>query len=255
MKTLTLLILILVLGFTSNAQQLTTDQLSYPRVREAKSDYHETLKKAFEKKNVQFPPAEIYISSYKFDMEMELWAKGNSGEDFKLIKTYEICQVSGALGPKREQGDLQIPEGVYQLEYFNPNSAYHLSMKINYPNKADQLLGTQGNLGGDIFIHGDCVTIGCLPIQDEPIKELYWLSVLTKSNGGKIPIHIFPFRMNDASMSFFKKVPHLGKDEWNLWYQLQPIYNYFQVNKQLPSIKINSKGEYYISKENHASNG
>lgn len=248
-------IFLIALSTISVAQQLVEDQLNYPRVREAKEDYHDILKKAFAEKNVTFPPEEIFISSYKFDMEMELWAKGKEGEDFKLIKTYDICQVSGGLGPKREQGDLQIPEGVYQLEYFNPSSAFHLSMKINYPNEADKMLGTSGNLGGDIFIHGDCVTIGCIPIQDEPIKELYWLSVLTKSNGGQIPIHIFPFRMDSANLTFFQKVPYITDSEWTLWKQLEPIYSYFQTYKQLPDVKVNSKGAYFIESSSQASNG
>ena len=248
MKKLPLIFITLIaISTISVAQQLVEEQLTYPRVREAKEDYHDVLKKAFEEKNVAFPPEEIFISSYKFDMEMELWAKGKKGEEFKLIKTYDICQVSGGLGPKREQGDLQIPEGVYRLEYFNPSSAYHLSMKINYPNEADRKLGTQGNLGGDIFIHGDCVTIGCIPIENEPMKELYWLSVLTKSNGGNIPIHIFPFRMDTANVTFFKKVPYITESEWDLWNQLEPIYKYFQTYKQLPEVKINSNGAYFIN--------
>ena len=68
-------------------------------------------------------------------------------------------------------------------------------MRVDYPNQSDRILGHLGNLGGDIYVHGECVTIGCIPLQNEPIKEIYWLSVLTKGEGGQIPIHIFPFKM------------------------------------------------------------
>jgi murein L,D-transpeptidase YafK len=249
------LLLILCLAFIgapySMAQQILEEQLNYSRVRDAKEDNHESLKKMFAAKQVSFPPQEIYLRSFKFDKEMELWAKGGENQKFQLIKTYDICKVSGELGPKRQQGDLQIPEGIYQLEQFNPVSNYHLSMKINYPNEADRLLGKTGSLGGDIYIHGDCVTIGCIPIEDEPIKELYWLSVLTKGEGGKIPIHIFPFRMDKASIQFFKQIPNIKSSVWTLWNQLLPIYSYFQEHEEIPAIDINSKGEYVIeAKEN-----
>jgi murein L,D-transpeptidase YafK len=249
-----LLVLTIFLFQFSFAQQVVEEQLKYERVREAKEDYHDQLKQIFASKNVNFPPQDIFIRSFKFDKKMELWAKGTDSSTFKWIKTYDICEVSGYLGPKRQQGDYQIPEGVYHMEQFNPVSSYHLSMKINYPNEADRLLGKSGKLGGDIYIHGDCVTIGCIPIEDEPIKELYWLSVLTKGEGGKIPIHIYPFKMDVASIQFFKQVPNISKAAWALWQQLLPIYNYFETHKLLPEIDINSAGEYVILQKEKPAN-
>ncbi len=218
---------VFLLLFTAPAwsQQLVDDQLNYSRVREAKSDYHNELEQLFRTKGITFPPKDIYLRTFKFDKEMELWA--TNGEVYTLIKTYEICKVSGELGPKREQGDYQIPEGIYQLEHFNPASSFHLSMKVNYPNESDRILGNRNNLGGDIFIHGECVTIGCIPLENEPIKELYWLSVLTKAAGGNIPIHIFPFKMDAVSLNFFKDIPLFDYKDWRFWNQLVPVYTYF----------------------------
>lgn len=102
---------------------------------------------------------------------------------FRLIKDYQICSLSGELGPKRQQGDLQVPEGFYWIDRFNPASNFYLSLGINYPNQFDRILGKSGELGGDIFIHGGCVTIGCIPITDDKIKELYLIAVEAKSNG------------------------------------------------------------------------
>jgi murein L,D-transpeptidase YafK len=107
--------------------------------------------------------------------------KNTSDQEFLHIKTYTVCATSGLIGPKRMQGDLQIPEGFYYIDRFNPYSNFYLSLGINYPNTSDRILGDKNNLGGDIFIHGDCVTIGCLPITDSEIKELYIFCVEAKT--------------------------------------------------------------------------
>src|SRR5690606_7945323 len=115
--------------------------------------------------------------------------------------SYPICARSGILGPKEKQGDGQVPEGFYYINRFNPVSNFHLSLGINYPNEADSRRNPKGNLGGDIFIHGSCVTIGCLPLTDNLIKEVYLLSIHAYANGQtKIPVYIFPFRMTDDQM-------------------------------------------------------
>ena len=109
-------------------------------------------------------------------------------------------------GPKRREGDLQIPEGFYYIDRFNPKSNFYLSLGINYPNQSDRVLGKRGNLGGDIHSYTAAgVTIGCVPITDEYIKEVYWLAVQAKSNGhAKIPVHIFPTELDDQTMGRLK---------------------------------------------------
>lgn len=238
------LLLVLLASFAFK-QRIVDEQLRYPRVRDAKADYHYTLENLFTAQQVAFPPKNIYLRSFKFDKKVELWATSD-GQNYDYIKSYDICKLSGELGPKRQQGDLQIPEGFYNLEYFNPASSYHLSMKVDYPNASDRILGKQGSLGGDIFIHGECVTIGCIPLENEPMKELYWLSVLTKGEGGNIPIHIYPFKMDDASVQFFKKIDLFDDGDWRFWNQLKPAYAYFNSCKQIPKIEIDSRGNYIV---------
>ena len=94
----------------------------------------------------------IYLRAFKDEKKIELWAKNFTDSKYKLIKVYKICRTSGDLGPKREQGDRQIPEGFYHINRFNPYSNFLLSLGLNYPNKSDRILGEKGNLGNDIFI-------------------------------------------------------------------------------------------------------
>ncbi len=121
-------------------------------------------------------PEKICIIGLKKEQVLEIWTNDRAANI--LIKSYNFTAFSGGLGPKLKAGDGQIPEGLYQLEYLNPNSSYHLSIKINYPNKFDIECGKDDgrkNLGGDIFIHGKSVTIGCIPIGDANIEELFIL--------------------------------------------------------------------------------
>ena len=140
---------------------------------------------------------EMYIRSFKYDSQMEVWVRNNNNEPFKLFKTYKVCALAGTLGPKRMEGDFQVPEGFYYITEFNPKSDYHLSLKLNYPNQSDKLLSDTYKPGGGIYIHGSCVTVGCIPINDQQIEELYILAASAKNSGQDfIPVHIFPVRYN-----------------------------------------------------------
>lgn len=245
--------LLLLLSVSSGfSQDLVSDQLKYERVRQAKADYDARLTSLFESKGLQYPPQEIYFRAFKFDKQLELWV--GQADSFILVKTYDICDVSGELGPKLRRGDNQIPEGFYQLQEFNPVSNYYLSLKVNYPNASDRIRGYAEDLGGDIYIHGDCVTIGCIPMRDEPIKEIYWLSVLTRQAGGKIPIHIFPFRMDTASRQFFQQLHLFDEEDWEFWNQLLPAYTYFESTRLVPDISVSQNGRYVLLKKKHLVN-
>ena len=115
---------------------------------------------------------DIYMRAFKYEKTVEVWAKNKGDVRYKLFKTYDICASSGDLGPKRKEGDNQVPEGFYRIDLFNPSSDYYLSMRINYPNSSDVILKDGLNAGSAIMMHGDCVTIGCLPMTDDKIKEL-----------------------------------------------------------------------------------
>lgn len=119
----------------------------------------------------------VLILGIKKDRRLEVWAL-SEGKASRLLLSYPFTGFSGKLGPKLREGDHQIPEGIYRIVYLNPNSSYHLSMKVNYPNKFDlSKAGAEGRNrpGSDIFIHGKNVTIGCIPIGDRAIEELFLL--------------------------------------------------------------------------------
>ena len=186
-----------------------------PSVAFALRQKQDTLKKQFAAKGLAWPAKQIYIRSFKFDSQLEVWVRNSNNEQYKLFKTYKVCAMAGSLGPKRLDGDYQVPEGFYYINRFNPNSEYHLALRVNYPNQSDKLLSDSVKPGGDIYIHGSCVTVGCIPITDTQIEELYILAANAKNNGEDfIPIHIFPVRYsNKASMEYLAKV---SKDNCSL---------------------------------------
>lgn len=130
----------------------------------------------FERAHVKYPPKKVSLLTFKKERRVELWAQ--SKKYWRLIKRYPLTATSGHAGPKLKSRDRQIPEGIYKIQYLNPFSQYHLSMRLNYPNKFDREHAKRDgrhNLGGDIFIHGKDQSVGCLAVGDVAIEELYVL--------------------------------------------------------------------------------
>lgn len=203
----------------------------------------ETTQDLLANNNLQSENLEIFLRAFKQEQAFELWAKPREADEWTLLKTYPICQSSGTLGPKRREGDRQVPEGVYHIDRFNPNSSYHLSLGLNYPNASDLVRGDAQAPGSDIFIHGACVTVGCIPLTDPLIEEVYELAELAKAGGQmKIPVHIFPARMQ----SRFFEGQTSRSDQAVFWRELQPIYAHFEVKRQLPEVRILTDGRYQI---------
>jgi murein L,D-transpeptidase YafK len=225
-------------------------QRNFPRVLDAMNRKVDTLKKQFAAAGLQWPAKEIYIRSFKYDSQMEVWVRNSEGETFKLFKIYSICVLPGSLGPKRMAGDYQVPEGFYYINEFKPNGAYHMALGLNYPNPSDKIVSGSNNMnpGGDIYIHGGCVTVGCIPIQDPQIEELYILAMSAKSNGQDfIPVHIFPIRFdNPKSEAYFEKATKDQPDVQAFAAKLKEAYDYFQKEKKLPVISIDMKGNYSV---------
>ncbi|KAF0248527.1 MAG: hypothetical protein FD167_2068 [bacterium] len=168
-------------------------------------DARDRLKPYFERANVSYPPQDLVFVGLKEEKTLEVWAK--SLQDWKLIQTYPIKAASGKAGPKLREGDRQVPEGIYKIISLNPNSSYHLSMKINYPNESDlQHAKAEGreHPGGNIFIHGKAVSIGCLAMGDEAIEELFFLV----SDVGKVKVLLTPydFRKKEVDSSHSKEL-------------------------------------------------
>jgi murein L,D-transpeptidase YafK len=224
-------------------------QKSFQRPGEALLRKEDTLQKQFEAKGLKWPAKYIYIRSFKYDSQLEVWVKNDIKEPFQLFKTYKVCALAGTLGPKRMAGDYQVPEGFYYINEFNPQSNYYLSLGINYPNVSDRILSDSYQPGGGVFIHGSCVTVGCIPLTDQQIDELYILAAHAKDLGQDfIPTHIFPVRFNvPRSLNFLN---NLTKDDAELKgfsLQLEDAFNYFNKYKQLPVVLIDDKGNYIIN--------
>jgi murein L,D-transpeptidase YafK len=202
--------------------------------------------KQFQNKNLNWPPTSIYIRSFKYDRQLEVWVKTDSSNKFRLFKSYKICMQSGTMGPKRMEGDYQVPEGFYYINDFNANSTYHLSLGLNYPNPADKLLSDSMRPGGDIYIHGSCVTVGCIPIMDAQIEELYVLSTYAKAAGQEfIPVHIFPAKYGEkASAAYLEKFIETEPDLKDFENNLKKMYDFFEENKRLPVVAISDAGKY-----------
>jgi hypothetical protein len=136
------------------------------------------LRPYFERAGVPYPPTHATLVVLKDERRLELWA-GSAPAGQRHVRSYEILAASGGPGPKLRQGDLQVPEGVYRILWLNPNSAYHLSLKLDYPNDFDRAQARaegRQDLGGDIFIHGRAVSIGCVAVGDPGIEELFVLA-------------------------------------------------------------------------------
>lgn len=251
MKNLFLAILLTV-PFISGAQTAVSFldvQRSLPRPSDAMLRKEDTIQKQFAAKGLDWPAKYVYIRSFKYDGQLEVWVKNKKKDPFLLFKTYKVCALAGTLGPKRIEGDYQVPEGFYYINEFNPRSSYHLSLGINYPNASDRMLSDMIKPGGDIYIHGSCVTVGCIPVRDDQIEELYIISAHAKNNGQDfIPVHIFPIRYsNKRSIDYLN---HLTKTDPGLKKfadRLENVYDHFEITKQLPVIMVGRDGEYVFS--------
>ena len=223
-------------------------QKTYPRVAYAIKLKEDTLRKQFAAAGLQWPAKQIYIRSFKYDSQLEVWVRNSNSEEFKLFKTYKVCAMAGAIGPKRWKDDYQVPEGFYYVNQFNPKSTYHLSLGLNYPNASDKILSDSLQPGSDIFIHGSCITVGCIPIMDPQIEELYLIAAHAKNNGQDfIPVHIFPVRFNNPqSMDYLAKATKDDQDLQRFAIKLKEVFDYFEKEKKLPLISVNKKGEYVV---------
>lgn len=239
----------MIILMSSFAQNSFVDyQKSFGKVSDVFRRKEDTLRKQFAAKQIEWPAKFVYIRSFKYDSEMEVWVKSKITDEFKLFKTYKVCALAGTLGPKRIEGDYQVPEGFYYINEFKPNSTYHLSLGLNYPNAADKILADSLQPGGDIYIHGSCVTQGCIPITNPQIEELYILTTHAKNNGQDfIPVHIFPVRFNNPkSMAYLERLMRDDSELRDFEKTMKQAYDFFDVTKQIPVVGVTTKGEYVL---------
>lgn len=220
-------------------------QLKNSRVKDAYDAKWGMLQSEIKKIKINPDSYDIYLRAFKMEGILEVWMKNENEPKYQLLKTYNICAKSGSLGPKRQEGDGQVPEGYYQIVLFNNKSNYHLSMKINYPNASDVLLKEGSSPGGDIMIHGDCVTIGCLPMTDDKIKELYVLCLEAKNRNKILYIDIYPAKFNEENLKMLEA--NYPKTKIAFWNTLKPGYDYFEEHRWLPRVSVDKKGKYFYA--------
>ncbi len=227
------------LGAYLMADSMGVAEQSEDRVAVARERAEANVKSLCQKAGLSYPPKEIFIRALKAEKTLEVWGADKAGTPLKLIQRYPIAAMSGDLGPKRKQGDLQVPEGFYHIDRFNPKSRFWLSLGLNYPNASDRILSDKEKPGGDIFIHGNAVSIGCMAMTDAKIDEIYLLALGARNAGQtRIHVHIFPFRMTPAHMRKHDMTP--------FWKSLQPIYAAFEKTKRVPAVKVDAKGGYSL---------
>ncbi|MBL7766345.1 MAG: L,D-transpeptidase family protein [Chitinophagaceae bacterium] len=220
-------------------------QMSFERVRLAYAKHEPAVKRMFESKDIKYPCKNILYRGFKATNDLELWARNSIQDTFTLIKTYKICALSGILGPKRVEGDKQVPEGFYFIAEFNPKSEYYLSMLVNYPNYSDLIAGDKSRPGGDIYIHGACMTVGCMPMTNEWIEELYIISMISRIHGElNIPVHIFPLRYTQKGLDYIGREYKNEAEKQKFWVNLKRAYDYFEATHKSLPVMYDEKGDY-----------
>jgi hypothetical protein len=220
---------------------LPTDRVPIARARVEK-----TLHGLFAAAGLQYPPERLFIRAFKRERELELWSAPSIGA-YRLVATYEIAGVSGGPGPKRREGDGQTPEGFYQIDRFNPKSNFHLSLGLNYPNASDHILSDPVKPGHDIFIHGRKSSIGCMPVGDDRVEEIFITAADTKER--PIPVHVFPARMNSSDWTQWREEQALERPELlAFWENLAEGFEIFEQCRVLPTITVLPDGRYQFAR-------
>lgn len=184
------------------------------------------------------PGDRLYLRIFKRERKLEIWYQRGKAP-YRWYKSYDICTYSGGLEPKKLVGDHKSPEGFYSTNKgrLNPNSNYHLSFNIGYPNKYDRAHGYTGDY---IMVHGDCVSVGCYAMTNSGIEEIYQLVEYALNHGQKeISVHIFPFAMTEKNLS-----DHKNSSSIEFWHELKPAYDIFQQQRRVPRVTV--KGKNYV---------
>ncbi|GGE13348.1 hypothetical protein GCM10011390_35520 [Aureimonas endophytica] len=179
--------------------------------------------------------APLLVRLYKEESQLEVWKQKTDGE-YALLKTYSICAWSGKLGPKREAGDRQAPEGFYRISQgqMNPASNYHLAFNIGYPNQYDRANGATGE---HLMVHGSCNSSGCYAMDDWQVEELYALARDAFKGGQReFQLQAFPFRMTPKNMA-----RHRQSDHYAFWKMLKQGSDRFELTKKPIEIGVCEK--------------
>jgi murein L,D-transpeptidase YafK len=181
------------------------------------------------------PSSPTLIRTYKKEAELEIWKMKSNGE-YALLKTFPMCRWSGQLGPKKREGDMQVPEGFYPIApgQMNPNSHYYLAFNVGYPNAYDR---AYGRTGGNVMVHGVCSSAGCFSMTDEQVADIYAIARESFAGGQReIQLQSYPFHMTAENMAKFRLDPNI-----DFWKNLKDGSDHFEVTKNEPSVLVCGK--------------
>jgi hypothetical protein len=213
-----LLVLVLVLTpFRGQLRALVRGEKVYSvteRLRQYGPATRARLAPDFAKARVTYPPKRLVLAAFKRESELRVYAAGADGR-LRPIRTYPILAASGVLGPKLREGDYQVPEGLYRIASLNPNSAFHLSLRVNYPNAFDMRMARRdgrNTLGGDIMIHGGAVSVGCLAMGDPAAEELFVMAADTGLSRIEVILAPLDLRAHDLPLDTAAALPPWTRD-------------------------------------------
>ena len=183
--------------------------------------------------------APVFLRIFKLESELEIWMQKDGR--YRKNATYPICLWSGRVGPKLREGDRQAPEGFYAVtkEELNPNSRWHRSFSLGFPNAFDQALGRTGSF---IMVHGGCQSVGCFAMTNNVVDEIWRLVTAALDQGQPaFNVQVFPFRMTEKNLAARKG------DKWSpFWADLKKGYDAFERTHLPPMVSV-CEGRYVIS--------
>lgn len=247
MRLLTMLFPLVILSSGMSSPSFREKQMNYTRVREAYTCKEKIVDKSLAVHSISHDSLRIYLRAFKAEKVIELWAKNIRDSVFVQIKEFTICDISGSEGPKRRYRDLQVPEGFYHISELNPYSKYYLSMAINYPNASDSIRGVHGHLGNQIYIHGSCISSGCLAMTDDRIRELFVYCIEAYNSGqAEIALTIYPARLTNENYSGLISEYRKDKDKISLWGDLKKSFDLFNQTRLQPRIRFLPDGTHEV---------
>jgi murein L,D-transpeptidase YafK len=174
----------------------------------------------------------IMIRIFKEENTLEVWKEKRNGR-FALLEEFEICKWSGKLGPKFKEGDRQAPEGFYEITpgLMNPNSSYHLSFNLGYPNTYDR---SHGRTGSNLMVHGACSSRGCYAMTDAQVQDIYALARDSFKGGQRsFQVQAYPFHMTPENMA-----KHHDSEHMDFWRMLKTGYDHFELTQVPPKVSV-----------------
>jgi len=211
---------------------------AHPRAAAASQRVRPALEAALYQKDLRFGDP-VFLRAYKKERILEVFVQNREDGKFRLFRSYPVAAASGNLGPKLREGDKQVPEGFYIVppSAMNPESKYHLSFNIGYPNAFDV---HHGRTGSFIMIHGGRASIGCLAMTDPGIEEIFILCDAAQRSGQAFfRVHLFPFRMTDENLA-----AHREHASHEFWQNLRDGHDWFEKHGVPPDVRVSSEGQY-----------